>query len=206
MNLILGNLSGLKAAVLPAALAERSDWDDAIAALGSGVAAAMQAHCNRLFARIEDDVCARAANCSYLSLPRFPLEAVMSLEVKDDETAGWVAQPLGTILTFNPASGLVEFGSTIGSWNARVRATYTGGFWADETEDNSGTLPEGASAVPADLLHAWHLQVQHEIEATNLIRGVAAKRSEDKSGETAAAETKLITRVKEMLQPFVRFA
>ena len=207
MNLILGNLTLLKSAVLPAALRTGTDWDVALAALASGVAAAMEGFCNRKFARLVGDTFERSANCTYLSLPRFPVESIASIELKVDEQQGFIALPSNTVLTLNKASGLAEFGSSIGGFTDRLRATYTGGFYADYTEDSSGTIPVGATAVPPDLLHAWHLQVQHEIEATNLLRGVAAKRSADKQDRIIeSAELKLIARVREMLRLFVRFS
>jgi hypothetical protein len=205
MNLILGNLSNLKAAVLPEDLRAMTDWDNALADLARGVAASMQTFCNRRFERIEDDTFERAADCSYLSLPRFPVEEVSLLELKVDETSGFGPLPANTIWSLIKQSGLVEFGGRLMTWDARVRVTYTGGFWADYTEDNSGTQPDGSTAVPADLIHAWHLQVQNEIESTNLLRGVAAKRTNDKA-ETATSDLKLITRVREILHPFVRYS
>lgn len=329
MNLILSNLAGLKAAVLPANLATQDTWDDQIAALGKGVAGAMQAHCNRLFERIEDDTFERSADCSYISLPRFPVEAISEVAIKVDETSGFAAMPTNTLFTLNKTPGIAEFGSLLGSWSSRVRITYTGGYWADYSEllavkeestcdlgtrtpaqlankyftisshtvnyyvwfnlDAAGVdpapvsktgievaittgqstatmaaaaaaaidaliaffasatgtvitiinvipgsatdiglgtlttgvtvnvttqgvtgstpevMPVGATPVPGDLLHAWHLQVQSEIEMTNLLRGVAAKRPEDKT-EAAKTDLRLIPRVTEMLRPFVRYA
>jgi len=207
MNLLLGNLANLKAAVLPANLAERADWNTQITELGKGVAAAMQSHCNRLFERVEDDTFEFTADRSYVALPRFPVEEVTALDLKSVEVTGWVSQPVDSIQTVAKKSGIIEFGSILGCSRDRGRITYTGGFWVDYTEDNSGTQPAGSTAAPGDLIRAWHLQVQHEIESTNLLRGVAAKRPEDKGSAVAGrAEAGLLSSVKEILQRFVRYA
>jgi len=205
MNLIIGNIDQLKSVVLPENLRDHSEWDDALSDLGKGVAAALQAYCNRKFERIVDDTFERSANCTYISLPRFPIESVSLVELKVDEQQGFSELPDNTALTINKEAGLIEFGSIIGSWTSRVRVTYTGGFWVNYDWPAEATLPSGATEMPADLIHAWHLQVQHEIEATNLLRGVAAKRTQDKA-ETRTGEIKLIERVKQMLKPFVRYS
>src|ERR1043166_1824445 len=137
MNLILGNLADLKTAVLPASMLSNTDFDPVIIALGKGVAAAMQRYCNRLFERIEDDTFERPANCAYVSLPRFPVESVSKIEMKTDEQQGFFELPANTALTINNGVGLVEFGSLMGDYTDRLRVTYTGGFWANYTEDRS---------------------------------------------------------------------
>jgi hypothetical protein len=206
MNLLLGNLASLKAAVLPPSM-NNTDWDNAIAAIGKGVATSMQRHCNRLFERIVNDTFERAANCTYLSLPRFPVESFSLVELKVDEQSGWAAMPANTIFTLNKISGIAEFGSIFGSWTTRVRITYTGGFWADYTEDNSGSQPLGSTAAPDDLVHAWHLQVQHEIEAVKLFRGGAtAEQSTGTDRLDIATGASLIQHVKELLDPFIRYS
>jgi hypothetical protein len=204
MNLILGNLTGLKAAIMPPALAEGDEWDVTLAGIGRGAAAAIQRLCNRLFERIEDDTFERSADASFIALPRFPVESVSEVALKSDEASGFIPQPDGTILTINKSSGIVELGYTLGSWKDRVRLTYTGGFWADYTEDNSGSQPPGSTAVPPDLRHAWQLQVQHEIEATNLFKGGAAAVATEPT--KPPVEFKLLRRVQEILKPYVRYS
>lgn len=199
MSLILATLENLKSAVLPPALQDNGDWDDQLLAIGSGVAAAMQRDCNRLFERIVDDTFERSADCSYISLPRFPIETVSTLEVKYDEAGGWTAQPANTIFSINQASGIVEFGTRIGTWTGRVRVTYTGGYWPADTPDK----PDAASDVPEDLLHAWHIQVQHEVEALGLFTGQSAAAD---ASEKKLASVTLIPRVREMIRPFIRYA
>jgi hypothetical protein len=209
MNLIIGNLSSLKTAVLPPVLREAIEYDQILQSLGRGVAAALQSFCNRKFERLVDDTFERSGNTAYISLPRFPVETVSMVELKYGEAAGWIEQPLNNILSINNASGIIEFGYVIGCWTDRVRITYTGGYYANYIEDADPNPLAGATTVPDDIVRAWHLQCQHEIEINNLLGAGSAQalvEGQIKYVRAQQPELKLLERVREMLTPFVRYA
>jgi hypothetical protein len=90
-------------------------------------------------------------------VPRYPIESVATVELRSLESESWVAQS-DVIATINKAAGIVHFASPLGIYPARLRLTYTGGYWYDTNEAETGTLPTGATQVPAELKFAWLLQ------------------------------------------------
>ena len=67
----------------------------------------------------------------------------------------------GIIDTLNEVSGLLYLLSTVGTPRGLLRVNYTGGYWVDISDNESGSLPSGATALPKDLQMAWLLQCQH---------------------------------------------
>lgn len=163
MDLLLGNLADVKTAVLPSALATSTDFDAVLQQIGAGVAAALQRACNRQFARVENATFVTSAERSSLVVDRYPIESVSKIEIRDDPTTGWVEQT-GLVWNLQEEAGLVFFNGIVGSSRSLVRVTFTGGWWYDTEEDYTGTLPEGATALPPDLKNAWLMQCQHEFE------------------------------------------
>jgi hypothetical protein len=207
-NVGLGNLTSLKAVLLPEAMRSRTEWDDAITALGKGVAIAFEAFTARKFEREAGATFIASADRSYLILPRFPIETITALAQRDDYATGFVSLALNTILNVNESTGWVDFGSPLGSHNSTIRVTYTGGYHWEELEPTDGsyptTVPTGATVLPADLLHAWHLQCEAQAIKMDLLNGGAARRAQDKSPELN--DLKLIPAVVEILNAYRRFA
>ena len=153
------SLTDLKAYLLPSTLRGRDDWDTEIAILGKGVAAAFDRYCNRLFARRTGATMIVPADRWHVVVERYPIEQVTQVELKRDEETGWQAQE-GAVEFVREDNGVVDFGSIMGRPNELLRLTYDGGYWWDESEDNSGSLPSGATALPEDLHLAWLQQVK----------------------------------------------
>jgi hypothetical protein len=150
MNAGFSNLISLKKRLLLDSDAAGTTCDDAVAALGLGVAGLIEAHCSRDFARLEDAVHEGSAALGFVTVSRYPLESVSLLEMRDDVTSGWAEVD---VLNFLSQSGLVFFAR--GLSGSSVRVTYTGCYWWDTSEDESGTLPAGATAIPRGLVEAW---------------------------------------------------
>lgn len=131
MNLGLGHLTELKAHLLNEALRSETTFDTSIAALGKGVAARFDAHCNRKFARVAGATAEFGADRDHLPLPRFPIESISKVELRETLTTGWADQ--GTVndlvAQILADAGVVILHAPLGGWADRLRLTYTGGFW-----------------------------------------------------------------------------
>jgi len=97
--------------------------------------------------------------------------------------------------------GYIMFISIQGYYFSRIRITYTGGFWFDTTEDNSGVLPNAATPLPASVKLAWYLQCQNLWKRFDKLGAQIAQNPEQQS---ALAAAELIPQVKELLRPFKR--
>lgn len=156
MNLVLGTLAELKAHVLAEALRSGTDYDGALTALGLGVAARFEQQCARKFARVEGDTYECPADVAHVSLPRYPLEEITALALRETLKGGWVDQgdPEDIIENLGEQAGLVYFGTIVAPLPARLRLTYTGGYWIDEsgdgTIDNRSAVQRGSVSLAAD--------------------------------------------------------
>ena len=140
MNLTLGTLAELKTHLLNEGVRDRTDFDGAIATLGRGVAARFERETNRKFARVVGDTFEGPADRDLIVLPRLPIEAITKIELREYFADGWIDQgdPAGVIDNFDPASGVVYLPSRLsGVGGARLRITYTGGYWFDESGDGT---------------------------------------------------------------------
>jgi hypothetical protein len=183
MNLGLGNLDDLKQFILAEAVRAQTDNDVVLQAIGKGVAAVMERHCNRWFARVEGAVDTFTADHDTWTLSRFPVEVIDSVEVKTTDTEGWVAQS-NPILISELERGFIDFGAFLGDHRSRVRIAYTGGYFFETLEPSEEgyptTRPQGSTARPDDLKLAWLLQCQHVFEGKDhmLPKGIAANGAE----------------------------
>jgi hypothetical protein len=147
MDLTLGTLAELKAHLLNSALQSDTTYDGALAALGRGVAGRMHAVCNRIFPRAVADTFEFQADRYHVVLPRYPVEVITKLELRQTLAEGWIDQgtPSTYITQLSEESGLVEFtipefGIRYGLPGMRGRITYTGGYWIDLSGDGSADL------------------------------------------------------------------
>lgn len=154
MNVGLGHLTELKAHLLNAALRASTEYDAAIAALGRGVAARFERHCNRNFLRVVGETWEGDAECRHVSLPRFPVEEVTAVELRETIKLGWVDQGAidEVVEQLSAEAGIVNFGTYLGEWPTRLRLTYTGGFWFPTSppvviQRGSVVVTEGAGSV-----------------------------------------------------------
>jgi hypothetical protein len=169
MNLILGTLAELKAHLLNEALREPTTYDGAIAALGRGVAARFESQCNRRFGRVVADAFVTSADRRHLVLPRYPVEAVTKLELRETLAGGWVDQGDidDCVDIWDPTSGIVHLPAPLSqARGAQLRVTFTGGFWFDESADGTPTgsrtwqqgseaLAEGAESLAVEFDQAF---------------------------------------------------
>jgi hypothetical protein len=198
----LGVLAVLKAHVLAAALQERTEYDAALSVIGRGVAAAFDRHCGRTFKRAANAIEDFRGGRDVLHLSRYPVESVAGIGLQEIGDANFTEQGdvIENLLRF---SGVLWLTCQLGTERAVIRVTSTGGYWYDDSADQTGTLPANATALPADLRLAWLLQCEQVwAQRDNLGVGLT-----DKPGARAKLEAvELLPAVKEMLQPYVRMA
>lgn len=163
MNCGLANLHTLKRELLLAGEVESEDAlrDEKLAQLGLGVARLFDSQTARKLTRAEDEQVEFEAARSFLVVPRYPIESVSLVELRSSLADGFVEQE-GQPLNFVRESGIVKFGGWLGDYYNTGRITYTGGYFVEELEpdddDYPSELPDGAEAVPQDLVYAWILQ------------------------------------------------
>ena len=201
-NLGLGNLITLKRQLLAASLQSKLDYDAVITAIGQGVAAQFEGFCNRKFERIVGDKHVVGADRDHVYLPRYPLEAVTAVEKRVSAAESWITLT-DAVQTWNEKSGLVYLGAVQGHWASHLRITFTGGYWYDTSEDEDGSLPAGATALPADLRHAWYLQCRHAWDSIDKLgSGVKSKPGEMSNLSVLA----LVPDAKAILDTYVCYA
>jgi hypothetical protein len=202
MNLGLGNLITLKQHLLTDALVTSTTWNKTIERIGKGVAAQLERFCNRQFARTVDDTFTFAANCQEQVLPRFPIESISAIAQQTTETEGFVALDLDVITQIRKKSGLIQFGAVQGSYLSQLRVTYTGGYWFDDSEEDSGEQPDGSTALPDDLKLAWLEQSKAVWNQDPLRTGI----SKEPEKQAKVEMVKLTEQVREILLPLRRFS
>lgn len=202
MNAGLANLATLKAFLLPASLRSGTDDDATITAIGLGVAGLIEGYCGRVFLRATGVTDVFAADRAQFLLSRYPVEAITKFELKSDEATGFVEQTLATYpRAIDLPNGIVTLSGDAGRYYEQLRVTYTGGYWWDITEDNSGSLPNGATALPKALQLAWLMQCQHVWSALDKV-GAALAEAPGKA--TALDSLKLSPVVQQMLADYIR--
>lgn len=204
MNAGLSNLTNLKRELLLASDAAGTDYDASVTALGLGVASMFEAYCDRKFFRVVDDVFECSADRYSVVVPRYPIEAINSVEMRDSIASGWEEQP-DMPDNYLPEAGLVQFGAPPGVWPATLRITYTGGYWWDTTEDSSGTKPAGATAIPSALVSAWHLQCKFFWDRRSMEDRAKAGFSDKDAARFIAPDDELLSSVKTLLAAFRRY-
>ena len=203
MNAGLGSLTDLKNFLLAEALRAGTEYDAALAIIGQGIAGLMDDFCNRKFGYAVNDQIIFTGDRPHYYLPRFPINesAAITVEMRYFLADAWT-DITGQPISWNPQTGLLHFGYTLGRNPLQVRCTYTGGYWFDTTEDATGTLPAGATTLPASVKLAWLTQCADLwSKRDNLGLGLAGK--PDERAKLGALE--LAPLIKTALQPFVRY-
>ena len=199
---MLGSLNFLKGQLLAEALRVDTAYDAALTAIGTGVAGQFEQWCNRKFARVADDTCTFSADRDHFYLPRTPLESIASVELKTGHATDFAAIT-DAIANSDYHSGLIYFAGGVAHWSDTVRVTYTGGFWFDTSEDATGAMPEGATALPGELQLAWILQCQEVWNKKDKLGLGLAGTDPDKKPSFSTLE--LLPNVKETLAAFRRY-
>lgn len=205
MNAGLSSLTKLKQAVLPESLRASATWDDTLLALGLGVAEAMDDYLGRKLGRVVGDTSECDAQRIFVSVPRYPVAVWTAVEMQTTPTGTWedISDQVSRYLN---KEGLILFRTPPGDEHATIRVTYTGGLWWDTTEDASGSLPSGATAIPQSLVTAWAMQVQAQCNALDLFGAQAGKDVLGSASNLLTNAEAFIPAVKAMLGPFRRMA
>lgn len=156
----LGTLGELKRYLLNAGIAAETTYDEALLALGRGVAGQIDRYCNRTFKRgasITEDF---RGGTDLILLGRYPVESVASIGLKSTGESVFTTQT-DIIDTVGLDSGILALVSELGTHRDQIRVTYTGGYWYDPTDDGTGTQPTDAALLPYDLKLAWLNQCLH---------------------------------------------
>ena len=199
---MLCSLTQLKTFLMPPAMRVRTDFDDQLQVLGDGVEAMMENYCNRRFAYAQADVYQDSADKYVFSLPRFPLVAINDITLQTDvaiDINSWMRRA-------DLKAGLLHLTGVPGTADDAVVINYEGGFWWDASEDQSGTLPDGVTALPADLVNAFKMQMSAVCEAADLFGLQAAAASVEKPAPAKRQGIDLVAMVKAILNPYRRFA
>lgn len=224
MNAGLSNLATLKAWLLPASLLTGTDYDATITAIGLGVAAHIEKHCNRTLARAVEATYDFPADRRQVIVDRFPIEEITKVEVRTGLAWGFVDQGDvdAVIENLAEAAGMVHFAAPLGVHRDRARLIFTGGFWwnqqeADydppetptEEDPDLSALPEGAAALPADLRHAWLLQCEQVWKVKDRLGLTIGQDGAGAGGALLGLSLPgldLNPLVLKALQPFIRYA
>jgi hypothetical protein len=170
-DLNLGTLGQLKRRLINAGEVADTTYDETITAIGRGMAALFDTYCNRTLKRgvsITEDF---RGNTDLLLLARYPVESVASIGLQEVGESTFTTQT-DIVDTVGLNSGVLQLVSQLGTKNSRIRVTYSGGYWYDNTDDGTGSLPSGATLLPYDLQDAWFLACQHVWTSLD-IKGVA---------------------------------
>lgn len=150
MNAGYASLTALKAHLLHADLRAETGYDAPILQLGLGVANLIEGVLNRKLARAVDDTYITRGGRGILLLPRYPVEALTSIETRLGNADAWTVQA-GEPLTWSAESGLVTFYAPPGDARWQVRTTYTGGYWWPTAEGTEEAVIIGALTRSATL-------------------------------------------------------
>lgn len=207
MNLGLGNLIELKRQLLAAGLVAEDTYDSLITGIGKGVAGMFDQYCNRGLERVAGETDEFSGDRRMWVLSRYPVETVSGVEVRDDMTAGWVAQTVnGVIQQRDDGAGVIWFGEVQGNHLTRLKVTFTGGYWFDTTEDGSGVMPAGATLLPKDVSLAWYLQCREVwLKIDRLGLSLIQGEGEKNFVSQMLAGLELVPMVKEILGKHVRY-
>jgi hypothetical protein len=178
LNAGLSSLAVLKASCVAAALRTRTDVDAALITLGTAAAGMIEDYLSRKLQYVAGEIYEQGARCLVASLPRYPLKEVTALAVRDTPSAT-PASVTGSLMRIDAAAGLLHFNAPVGAQNSTLITTYSGGFWFDTTEDESGTMPSGATPLPAALRGAWLMQCQGMINALKLFDAQSSAKGKD---------------------------
>jgi hypothetical protein len=213
MNAGLSNLATLKAWLLPAAMVAMTDYDPPIKAIGLGVQGQLEQYTNRKFARTVGDIYQTTADRLVVILPRYPIETITSVAIRNDLAEGWQDQGDPNQLLFNirEEAGIIDMGGWLGGRYQRMQFVYTGGYFWEQLEPTDvgypTAQPAGSTALPNELCLAWKLQCEHiwtQRDKLGLEIGEHPKTRRGVTPNLAAME--LLPQVKNLTDHFIRYA
>lgn len=161
----------LKARILPPETAAGTRFDARMEPVAAGVATAFDRALGRSIARASVTETVPGGWETY-SLDRYPVEGDVTVTLQ-------LARDGGTReiipARVNRRAGLLHLTSPAGTRDDEVELSYTGGYYVDLSPAGDGTLPEGATAIPSDLIDAWVLQVDHECRVRKIFGGTSSE-------------------------------
>lgn len=164
MNAGLSNLTTLKAHLLTPALAASTDYDARIATVGAAMLGLIEQHTGRRIARKVGDTLTLPGGRTVFVLPRLPVETITAIEYREKSADAWT-DCLADLDYYDAESGVVHLTQPPVSRSGQIRVTWTGGYWFEPLEPAASgyptTMPDGATALPAELQAAWLLQCGH---------------------------------------------
>ena len=211
MNAGLSNLATLKAQLLAVSLQANTSYDAIIKAIGLGVAAQIDKHCNRILMRTVGQVDTLRSDRRHWYLRNYPVEAITALAKKDSEADGYVAFPLppngsSLVQVMDLPRGYINFISIQGYFFSQLQITYNGGFWWPMLDVGDAGYPDaqpaGSYALPADIQLAWFLQCQ---EVWRQIDKLGSQIAENPEAQTSVGRIQLCDAARELLKGHIRY-
>ena len=223
MNVGFSNLDTLKKFLLPGTMQSDKTFDSTIAIIGKGVAGMFDTFCNRKFQFMDLDTIIFQGDRSHYYLPRFPLLSVATVEMRYFLADAW-NNISGQPIAWNPETGLLHFGYTLGRNPLQVKVTYSGGYWFDPLEPDDSAFPSSQPDIIANpvgvtlnggSLEAIKFNMPESIQTAWLLQCAEVWKRKDKLGVNlvdapaeAHSREKLIDilpMVESILKPFVRY-
>lgn len=190
------HLDQLKKRILPSELLSATRFDDRLAGIAAEVAAMFDSVTGRVLVREVGRVEDHEGGEGIIGLSAYPVETLDSLTISYEEGEAFEALAYDRL---SKKTGMIRFDEgSPGDDGSTIRATYTGGYWVDTSADLSGTLPDDAVAMPADLIGAWCKQVDHEARIQRVFGGTA----EGELTAPYAEDITLIPRVERVLNSY----
>lgn len=162
----------------------------------AGISARFDLECNRTLARTVNATFEFAGDEVHLVVPCYPVESILSFEVKESESAGWVVQ--AEVEAIVRRRCVVSLPFALGTALQQARMTYTGGYVLP------GTVPgEGETALPTEIEQAAVEQVAYWFQMRN---SVGVWRSWPVNGDYKVyADPDLLPSVRAVLARHTRF-
>ena len=161
------HLDRLKARILAPEVVALTRYDVRLAAIAAEVAALFDSYTGRTLVRASGIIEDHSGGQGFIQLRAVPVETLTTLTIsyEDGETHETLDYD-----RLSKKTGLVYFddGSPGGEYST-IRATYTGGYYVDTSSGGNGEQPSGSTAMPADLLGAWCLQIDHELRVRRVL-------------------------------------
>jgi hypothetical protein len=202
-DLGLGTLGQLKRFLLSTSIVAETAHDEAITAIGKGVAGLIDRHCNRTFKRGADITEDFRGGTDLVLLARYPVESVASIGLKSVGESVFATQAT-VIDTVAQESGTLLLTGAIGSERDQLRVTYTGGYWYDASDDGTGSQPSGSTLLPYDVKLVWLNECQHVWEAADRLGIAHVPQGESALLNTRLGILELSTVSKSILEPYRR--
>jgi hypothetical protein len=190
-------------------------FDPHILSIGLGMAGLFDSICNRRFAYAENTQHVFTGDRPHYYLRNFPVVSVARVEMRYFLADAW-ADITGQPISWNPETGLLHFGYTLGRNPLQVRVTWTGGYWWPTLEpsdpgapgtlpaavQNSGALGMSEYLLPDVIKQAWLLQCQYVwANRDKLGYGLV-----DEAGKAEKLSTlEVVPLVRTMIEPYRRY-